>query len=492
MFDLPSRVRALTHQFPLDWTEWYKGRRADHAARAVLASLLVDLTAGRSIDDEATRAHVAILGRLCELMRERPTVPGITGDIEKLLEAGKHDREQTRRMIGRAVEVTAAEGSNEIEWLHRVAVGVELWANEAYQEAYLANLGDAGRDADDQPEDTDLVAGIAEALRDDLPRSTVGSPQQLPGGFSKLTLTCEVDGRPLVVRADRGGTFSGASVSEEFAVIKILYEAGAPVPRPLRMIPASAGRHLGFMTMSRVDGAPFGFLPEFRDRALCRELGTVLAGIHGVPLTRLPNLHGGEMAVPDRVLADVSRRERAWRESGCSNPVIEYALHWLRRNAAWAKGSRCLVHGDFRPHNILRDGDRITAVLDWEYAKVGHAAEDLAYMRDAAEALWSWDEFLDAYVEAGGELPDPQVLRYYDVYAAIFVLTILEQVEELFTGAVDQPLFMMGSVIQHRPRMLATLADRLNLPATAPARALERIGGRADSVAGDRRTNSTN
>jgi aminoglycoside phosphotransferase (APT) family kinase protein len=38
-----------------------------------------------------------------------------------------------------------------------------------------------------------------------------------------------------------------------------------------------------------------------------------------------------------------------------------------------------LVHGDFGPQNLLLDGPRVTALLDWEFAHVGSRIEDLAW-----------------------------------------------------------------------------------------------------------------
>ena len=38
-----------------------------------------------------------------------------------------------------------------------------------------------------------------------------------------------------------------------------------------------------------------------------------------------------------------------------------------------------LVHGDFGPQNVLIQDDRITALLDWEFAHIGQPVEDLAW-----------------------------------------------------------------------------------------------------------------
>ena len=60
-----------------------------------------------------------------------------------------------------------------------------------------------------------------------------------------------------------------------------------------------------------------------------------------------------------------------------------------------------IVHGDFGPQNVLVGGDRITALVDWEFAHIGQPVEDLAWAEwivrmhhpGAADAL---PELLDA------------------------------------------------------------------------------------------------
>jgi aminoglycoside phosphotransferase (APT) family kinase protein len=60
-----------------------------------------------------------------------------------------------------------------------------------------------------------------------------------------------------------------------------------------------------------------------------------------------------------------------------------------------------IVHGDFGPQNVLIEGDRITALVDWEFAHIGQPVEDLAWAEwivrmhhpDAVDAL---PELLDA------------------------------------------------------------------------------------------------
>jgi aminoglycoside phosphotransferase (APT) family kinase protein len=78
-----------------------------------------------------------------------------------------------------------------------------------------------------------------------------------------------------------------------------------------------------------------------------------------------------------------------------------------------------LVHGDVGFHNILMEGAMIRAVLDWEFAHPGEAAEDLSYCRPFVEALGPWGEFLAAYAAAGGTPPSDGRLAYYAVWRGV-------------------------------------------------------------------------
>lgn len=107
-------------------------------------------------------------------------------------------------------------------------------------------------------------------------------------------------------------------------------------------------------------------------------------------------------------------------------PALGWVFDWLADHEV-APARPVLVHGDFRPGNVLYSGDRITGILDWEMAHVGHPAEDLAW---AYRALWSperfvpLEEFVAAYTAAGGATIDADALRWYRVFSEVKFATI--------------------------------------------------------------------
>ncbi|MET9402321.1 phosphotransferase [Kitasatospora sp. NPDC002965] len=108
-------------------------------------------------------------------------------------------------------------------------------------------------------------------------------------------------------------------------------------------------------------------------------------------------------------------------EAGSAAPVLEACGALLRRiheiapsilGAETHDVGQVLVHGDFGPNNLLLapvtpDAFRVTAVVDWEFAHLGDAVEDLAWCEwivrmHHAEHRQELGHFFDAY---GGPVP---------------------------------------------------------------------------------------
>jgi aminoglycoside phosphotransferase (APT) family kinase protein len=74
------------------------------------------------------------------------------------------------------------------------------------------------------------------------------------------------------------------------------------------------------------------------------------------------------------------------------------------------EGDARLVHGDFKPSNLLVDTSRLTVsgVLDWEFAFAGPHLYDLAtLLRDSDAYPPAFEDGVCAgFLEAGGALPE--------------------------------------------------------------------------------------
>ena len=79
-----------------------------------------------------------------------------------------------------------------------------------------------------------------------------------------------------------------------------------------------------------------------------------------------------------------------------------------------------LVHADYDLRNVLFEGGRLSVILDFELAHLGHPAEDLGYLRNDIEPLMPWPEFLAAYRAAGGPVVRDELVRYFQIWAWAF------------------------------------------------------------------------
>jgi aminoglycoside 3'-phosphotransferase-2 len=94
--------------------------------------------------------------------------------------------------------------------------------------------------------------------------------------------------------------------------------------------------------------------------------------------------------------------------TGCGSPAG--TLRRLERDRP-PGGQAVLLHGDYRPKNILWRGTRATSIVDWGLALPGDAHYDLAVMRWHVGAASLWQRFTAAY----GLPHDPALVRYFDL-----------------------------------------------------------------------------
>ena len=161
--------------------------------------------------------------------------------------------------------------------------------------------------------------------------------------------------------------------------MQLAHDAGVPSPRVLHVLQPQDDLGTGFI-MARVEGEtiPRKILRDAQfARArpkLARQLGGVLAGIHGLALSQLPELRRMTAA------KEIAELERDYRSFDWPRPVFELALRWLRDHDPGPSEKVTLVHGDFRHGNLIIGPDGLRAVLDWELAHTGDPMEDLGWI----------------------------------------------------------------------------------------------------------------
>jgi aminoglycoside phosphotransferase (APT) family kinase protein len=241
------------------------------------------------------------------------------------------------------------------------------------------------------PADPELVDRLAQWL--DKRGVRLRDVRVISGGFSRLMLDVrwtagqgtgghdsgrQGTGGHGVVRIEQDGMF-GTEGRREASVMRILRARGYPVPAIVWEEPDPDALGHPFFVMEFVDGRARTDDEGLDDmlRALRRlhSLGREPADEVAV-LDGLPAGHGPEQAIDAQLRHwhDVYRSAVAY-----PIPLLERGFAWLRANLR-PTGPSVIVHGDPGPGNALQDASGVAAVIDWELAHAGDAAEDWAYL----------------------------------------------------------------------------------------------------------------
>lgn len=184
-------------------------------------------------------------------------------------------------------------------------------------------------------------------------------------------------------------TESFNELAHEFEVLERLAETDVDAPEPVLLCEDESVIGDPFLVMTYLDGEPVRLgepLPEqFQTPDAHSHVGTLLvetlAEIHSLDIE--PFEEFCELRTPQQqVRRDVERLDSATAVTGHDPSQLREVVDWLRENAP-AERETTLVHGDYRPSNLLfADGDapEIAGVLDWETAFLGDPRTDLGYL----------------------------------------------------------------------------------------------------------------
>jgi aminoglycoside phosphotransferase (APT) family kinase protein len=204
------------------------------------------------------------------------------------------------------------------------------------------------------------------------------------------------------------------SLDVEYRVLEGLVDTAVPAPEPVLYCADESIFGGPFFAMTALEGSeiPLGSDPPERFQhpagreALAGELIDTLAAIHTVEVGPFGDVCDRETA-GEQVARSANRLAEVTSETGEQFPTLEAVGEWLRKNApAPGASPTSLVHGDYRPGNVLFTGaetPRITGVLDWETAMLGDPLTELGYLllrwRDEGDPTPALDELAARYPE---------------------------------------------------------------------------------------------
>lgn len=253
------------------------------------------------------------------------------------------------------------------------------------------------------------------------------SAEVIAGGKSNITYrVTDGRGRWVVRRPPLGHVLATAhDMVREHRVIAALAPTSVPVPATLALCADPSVIGAPFYVMELMPGTPYRRAHELealgpeRVRAISTRMVEVLAELHAVNPAEVGL---GDFGRPEGFLA---RQVQRWKKQldASKSRTLPGAdeLFELLAGSVPPDGAPGIVHGDYRLDNLLvdsgdddDDGDRVTAVLDWEMATIGDPFTDvalmLAYHRMAR--LEAGAVIADAS-NAGGFLSEDEILTLY-------------------------------------------------------------------------------
>lgn len=269
-------------------------------------------------------------------------------------------------------------------------------------------------------------------------------------------LDTEIEGGALagthqwVLRTDApSGVQVSHSREQEFHLLRAAFAAGVTVPQPMWLCTDESVIGRPFYIMARVAGTADGRRLVRSDwtadqrRDLVALLGGELARLHAVDPDRpeLSFIGRADLAPAPRRVAQYRAYLDALPEP---QPVLEWGLRWLELNAP-NRPETVLCHCDFRTGNIMIDGDRVTGILDWEFADLSAPVEDLGWFcarcwrfgadRYEAGGLGEKEDFVQAYEQASGRSVERGELAYWQIMAEVrWAVIALQQAERHLSG----------------------------------------------------------
>ncbi len=314
------------------------------------------------------------------------------------------------------------------------------------------------------------AAELQHALQEKLRALTRGDARvenlkMLAGGASQETWALDLileNGEPrgeyqLVLRRQLGGKIyrDALELAREFRVMQIAYASNVLLPYPQAFLPDLLNRPAALL--HRKYGETIGrriVREPSLERArniLPKQMGEMLARIHKIDIDK----YAMRLFLPQ---PPVEKSHARWTienleknldailvESREPHPALELGLRWLRNHEPPAPKQLVLLHGDYRIGNVMVNENGLVSVLDWEFAHIGDAYQDIAWslVRD-----WRFgndrlhfggiappDEFFAAYENAMGITLNHDAVRYWEMLGNVrWAVGMLNQAQRHLRG----------------------------------------------------------
>jgi aminoglycoside phosphotransferase (APT) family kinase protein len=277
------------------------------------------------------------------------------------------------------------------------------------------------------------------------------APSPLAGGaiHAGWRLDATIEGGPLagphtfVLRMPIAPALGDSrSLAEQAALLQLARARGCPAPEPLWRGTTADGFAHEFLLLRWVTGeadpAILSGVPSADGGVrLAAALGLELARIHAIR-PPVPELDWLGVAPADPAAAALEILEAKVARLHSARPMFDRALVRMRAMAPRGRPV-ALAHRDYRIGNLVIDGARVAAILDWEFAGWSDPIEDYGWFTARcwrrhnpsleAGGIGSANAFAAGYRAGGGVPPMAELLRFWQAFAHLrWGLIALEQV----------------------------------------------------------------
>ena len=243
------------------------------------------------------------------------------------------------------------------------------------------------------------------------------------GGRSGFAVDVQVGDslrRLFLQRGGRGGVGSFMGFDREAEVYRALEPLGIPIPHVW-----GVDEDLDVFLVDRADGQVW-FRPPSDPAvavAVAQDFMRHLATWHAAPARELdlPSF-GPVRSVREHQHDPLAGIRALFEREDREQPIDRLAQAQLEHLVARVPdydGEPVVVQGDTGPGNFMYDGERVTAIVDWELAHLGDPMDDIAWLSWRATQQ-GWPDFparLREYEAASGIAVDPDRVRYYRLNA---------------------------------------------------------------------------
>jgi len=295
----------------------------------------------------------------------------------------------------------------------------------------------------------EIASGVARLFAQLGIAATAHNVRRMGGGASKeqfvFTLTDDGVATPYLLRMDPRLAVTETDRQREYDLLTAMSGVvpvpetawidplGEHFPQPAAIMRVVRGVTKPSSAKVKVSGLGTWLGPDFRDRLKDQFLDHLVA-IHAYDWRSKP--------VPGFAVPDADPKQAArwiynyWRElmeidGGTQRPIESLTQQWLAANLPDTT-ELVMVHGDYRTGNYLFDEEtcEITALLDWELARIGDFHEDLAWVLARifgtfddegtfrASDLFEREDFITEYEKRSGRTVNRTVLHFYEVMSS--------------------------------------------------------------------------